>query len=79
MTNATVEGPAPTTNRSVRSFLLKCALLAVAILGEPIGAAILAWFFFSEAFTPVQLVGFFILLSGIFVAARAEKLRAIET
>ena len=57
---------------------LTATFVAVAILGEPIGAAILAWFFFSEAFTPVQLVGFFILLSGIFVAARAEKFRAIK-
>jgi drug/metabolite transporter (DMT)-like permease len=52
---------------------LTATFVAIAILGEPVGAAILAWFFFEEGFTPLQLTGFVLLLAGIFVAARGEK------
>ena len=53
---------------------LTATFVAIAILGEPVGAAILAWFFFEEGFTILQLIGFLLLLTGIFAAARAEKL-----
>jgi drug/metabolite transporter (DMT)-like permease len=56
---------------------LTATFVAIAILGEPIGAAILAWLFFEEGFRPLQLVGFVLLLAGIFVAARDEKSREI--
>ncbi len=52
---------------------LTATFVALAILGEPIGAAILAWVFFEEGFTTLQLIGFVLLLAGIFVAARGEK------
>lgn len=52
---------------------LTATFVAIAILGEPVGAAILAWFFFAEGFTALQLTGFVLLLAGIFVAARGEK------
>ena len=52
---------------------LTATFVAIAILGEPVGAAILAWFFFEEGFTALQLTGFVLLLAGIFVAARGEK------
>lgn len=52
---------------------LTATFVAIAILGEPVGAAILAWFFFEEGFTSLQLIGFVLLLAGIFVAARGEK------
>ena len=55
---------------------LTATFVAVAILGEPIGAAILAWLFFGEGFTPAQLIGFILLLAGIFTAARNERWRA---
>ena len=54
---------------------LTATFVTVAILGEPVGAAILAWLFFNEGFTPLQLIGFVLLLAGIFVAARDEKSR----
>jgi drug/metabolite transporter (DMT)-like permease len=54
---------------------LTATFVAIAILGEPIGAAILAWLFFEEGFTALQLIGFLLLLAGIFVAARDEKSR----
>jgi drug/metabolite transporter (DMT)-like permease len=46
------------------------ALVAVAILGEPIGSAVMAWLLFDEQFAPLQLVGFGLLLVGIFLATR---------
>jgi len=57
---------------------LTATFVAIAILGEPVGAALLAWFFFEEGFTTLQLAGFVILLAGIFVVARGEKSRAVQ-
>lgn len=54
---------------------LTATFVAVAILGEPIGAAMLAWLFFRETFSALQLTGFLLLLAGIFVAARDERSR----
>ena len=56
---------------------LTATFVAIAILGEPVGAALLAWFFFEEGFTALQLAGFVLLLAGIFVAARGEKFRDV--
>jgi drug/metabolite transporter (DMT)-like permease len=47
--------------------------VALAILGEPIGSALLAWWLLDEEFAALQLAGFVLLLVGIFVAARAES------
>lgn len=52
---------------------LSATFIAVAILGEPIGSALLALFMFDETFQPLQLAGFAILLIGIAVAAAAER------
>ncbi|UCE31168.1 MAG: DMT family transporter [Burkholderiales bacterium] len=52
---------------------LSAAFVAVAILGEPIGSALLAWLFLGEGFTALQGLGFALLMAGIFVAARAER------
>ena len=51
---------------------LSATVVAVSILGEPIGSALLAWWLLDERFVPLQLAGFVVLLAGIFVAARAE-------
>lgn len=51
---------------------LSATVVAVSILGEPIGAALLAWWLLDESFVPFQLAGFLVLMAGIFVAARAE-------
>ena len=58
---------------------LTATFVAIAILGEPVGAAILAWFLFDEGFTALQLTGFVLLLTGIFVAARGENTRAAQS
>ncbi len=52
---------------------LSATFVAVSILGEPVGSALLALFIFGERFAPLQLVGFALLLGGIFLAARGEQ------
>jgi len=52
---------------------LSATFVAVATLGEPIGAALLALAFFGQTFQPIQLLGFVVLLAGIAVAARGER------
>jgi len=54
---------------------LTATFVAIAILGEPAGSALLAYFFFGERFSALQFAGFVLLLLGIFVAAREEKSR----
>ena len=61
-------------NHAVRH--LPAPLVAVAILGEPIGAAVLAWLLFGEAVNALQLAGFSLLLAGIVLAAVTESRRA---
>jgi len=52
---------------------LSATFVAIATLGEPIGAALLALIFFKQGFQPIQLLGFVVLLTGIAVAARGER------
>jgi drug/metabolite transporter (DMT)-like permease len=47
----------------------------VAIL-EPVGAALLAWWWFGESLTLPQLLGIAIVLAGIVLALRARRVRA---
>ncbi len=52
---------------------LSATFIAVTILGEPIGSALLALLLFGEWFGQLQLAGFALLLIGIFVAASGER------
>jgi drug/metabolite transporter (DMT)-like permease len=52
---------------------LSATFVALAILGEPVGSAILAWLIFEERFTALQLAGFGLLLAGIYLGARGER------
>jgi len=52
---------------------LSATFVALAILGEPVGSAILAWLLFGERFGPLQLAGFALLLIGIALGARGER------
>jgi drug/metabolite transporter (DMT)-like permease len=49
------------------------ALVAVALLGEPIGSTILAYFIFNEGLTWLKFVGGMFILSAIYIAAVGEK------
>jgi len=49
---------------------LSATLIALAILGEPVGSTILAWWLLEEPVGAVKLGGMALLLAGIFLAAR---------
>jgi len=51
---------------------LSTTLVAVVILGEPIGSALWAWLYLGESLGALQLAGFVVLLAGIFLASKAE-------
>ena len=46
--------------------------IALSVLGEPVGSALLAWLLFGEAIGVAKLAGMALLLGGIFLAARSE-------
>ena len=46
--------------------------LALTVLGEPVGSALLAWLMFGESVGAVKFAGMGLLLAGIFLAARSE-------
>ncbi len=52
---------------------LSPTLVTVAILGEPIGSALMAIFFFNQPLMPLQITGGLILLVGIGVTILAER------
>ena len=47
--------------------------IALSVLGEPVGSAVLAWLLFGEAISVAKLAGMALLLGGIFLAARTES------
>ncbi|GAB6279976.1 MAG: DMT family transporter [Thermovirga sp.] len=52
---------------------LSASLVAVALLGEPIGATILAWILFGEILTMTKILGGALILSGIIIAVKGER------
>ncbi len=52
---------------------LRTSTVAISLLGEPIGASILAWMIFGEALTAAKLVGGALVLTAIYLIARKEK------
>jgi drug/metabolite transporter (DMT)-like permease len=52
---------------------LSAGLIAVSLLGEPIGAAILAYLVFDEGLTWPKFVGGGLILCGIYISAKSEK------
>jgi len=53
---------------------LSASLVAVALLGEPIGATFLAWILFGETLTAAKLAGGALILAGIVIAVRGERI-----
>ena len=47
--------------------------MAVALLGEPIGATLFAWILFGEILTPAKVAGGALILAGIVLAAKGER------
>jgi drug/metabolite transporter (DMT)-like permease len=58
---------------------VSASFIAVAILAEPIGSALLAWLLLGEGFAVLQLCGFALLLAGIYLAALQERKAAVTT
>ena len=52
---------------------LSATFIALAILGEPVGSALLALILFDEGFSTLQIAGFSFLLVGIYLGARSEQ------
>lgn len=52
---------------------LKTSMVAITILGEPIGATILAYIFFNEMVGVVQFLGMILVFAAIIVASRKGK------
>ncbi|WLD94803.1 DMT family transporter [Alkalihalobacillus sp. AL-G] len=55
------------------------SVISMSILGEPIGASILAYFILNETLRIEQLIGGFIILSGIYLFIRKRREKAIVT
>ena len=51
---------------------VSATMIAITVLGEPVGSTLLAWLLFDEAVGPVKLMGMVLLLGGIFLAAKSE-------
>jgi len=51
---------------------MSTSTVAVSLLGEPIGASIMAFFFFNEALTAPKFIGGGLILMAIYLAARLE-------
>lgn len=51
---------------------VKAPLVSVSILGESVGASILAWFIFGENLLWYQIIGGILILAGIYIAAANE-------
>jgi drug/metabolite transporter (DMT)-like permease len=54
------------------------SLVAVTLVGEPVGAAILAWLILGEALSPLTGAGGLLILAGIYLTARAAPPKARE-
>jgi drug/metabolite transporter (DMT)-like permease len=57
---------------------VSATLVTIAVLGEPVGATILAYLILGEAPTWSEIVGGVLILAGIFVAFRRGRTIAVE-
>ena len=51
---------------------VKAPIVAVSILGESVGASMMAWLFFKELLLWYQMIGGILILTGIYIAASRE-------
>jgi drug/metabolite transporter (DMT)-like permease len=52
---------------------ISAAFVSIALLGEPIGSTILAYFLMGETPTPLKIFGAILILTGIYIASRGEE------
>jgi drug/metabolite transporter (DMT)-like permease len=53
---------------------LSAAFVSLTLLGEPIGSTILAYFLLNETPTALKVIGAILILTGIIIASRSEKM-----
>lgn len=53
---------------------LPASVVAIAILGEPVGSTILAFFILGEGLTPLKIIGGILIFAGILIALRPPLL-----
>ncbi len=53
---------------------LSAPFVSVAILGEPVGATVLAFLLLGEAPAPATLAGGALILAGVYLASRGERI-----
>lgn len=58
---------------------LSATYVTIAVLGEPIGSTLLAWWLLEEAPTPRSIIGGGLILIGIAIASYAERSKAART
>jgi len=63
-------------NWALRYF--SASLVAISLLGEPIGSTILAWFLFGEQLTLLKAAGGALILAGIVCAALGETRQGVQ-
>jgi drug/metabolite transporter (DMT)-like permease len=51
---------------------VRTSTVAISLLGEPIGASLMAYLFFNEALTGAKFIGGGLILLAIYLAARTE-------
>ena len=52
---------------------LPASMVAIAILGEPVGSTILAFFILGETLTPLKIIGGILIFAGILTALRNRQ------
>jgi drug/metabolite transporter (DMT)-like permease len=56
---------------------LPASMVAIAILGEPVGSTLLAFFILGEGLTPMKVIGGVLIFAGILIALRKGGLNII--
>ena len=54
---------------------IKAGTVSIALLGEPVGAILLAWLFLSEGISLQQGIGGFLILLGVFLIATKKEFK----
>jgi len=52
---------------------LPAPMVAIAILGEPVGSTVLAFFILGEGLTPLKIIGGILIFSGIIIALKKRR------
>lgn len=71
----------PTAAQLIFNMLLKyvnSTTVSMSVLGEPIGASILAYFILKEKLTVIELIGGFVIVCGIYLFLRVQSRSSVK-